>query len=74
MSKQTFALGAILSVRTGILQCDFDELHKLLSHMIDDPYLTQTGMGLVRKKAQEWFDNKFEIQIPKGCIKNGAAP
>lgn len=37
---QQFSLGAILSVTTGVLCCDFEDMQKLLSHMVGESLFT----------------------------------
>lgn len=62
-----FSLGAILSVTTGVLLCDFAEVHELLDHMTGDTLFTHQLPRASREcedhlRAQ--FPQLADIEVP----------
>jgi len=67
---KTFSLGAVLSLTTGILLCEFNEMHKLAAYLIDDPGLTN-GYGLLavmepcKEALLKQYPDLADIKVPK---------
>jgi hypothetical protein len=67
VADKTFSLGAILSVTTGILLCDFGEVHELLDHMTGDALFTYQLPRAAREcegPLRDQFPQLEGIEVP----------